>query len=155
MIKLPQIMKEREQALQDFTEDLFRSLRAVFPPLSIDGKHRLQLEVTRPAASLEANIHFAIPNYKMQHLQGGLQNSLAVDEEQFRRHVWVDVETRRILKGDRKVDVDGDGNVGMVLLQLESGLVRVGQEGKDIMLYPMKFLLQLAKPLPRQQMKEE
>ena len=153
MIKIPQIVKEREQAIQVFTENLFQKLCAVFPPLNKDSKCRLQQEVTRRTAILEANIHCSLTKYRFENIQGGLQKFMAVDQGMLGRFSWVDVESRKVHRGGFEAKADKYGNVGVILLQLESGVMKVERNGQEIVLHPLKYLLKLNEPLPKQQKK--
>lgn len=150
---MPKTIQSKNSLVGDFTEDLFHTLKKIFPGLCDEpqSKFRLYQDVSRCTVQLEASIHQSSTEYRFwpefEKLGCLHEPIMKVDMAYV---TCIDVETRKTLKPDSPVVPDSDGFIGRTLLLLEPGLERYDKsEKKTTTLRQSKYLIKLFTPLAR------
>lgn len=143
----------REHFIWKTSINLFEILVEKFP--IIDGRqdcfHRLLNQVVIPMANLALQMQLSTNIYEFLPFTSGnpFQYNGCLYTDNFKEHKIIDIKTRKILRSSTRVTCDKEGSVGRVLMLLEPGLVRVGQE-RSIELCQNVYLAELHRSLSEQ-----
>ncbi|KAG8530984.1 uncharacterized protein KY384_004341 [Bacidia gigantensis] len=144
------------QRIQYITREIFHDLQLVLPALfdAEEAKVRLYFKVMQAASSLAKKVQTSSSRFDFDHKEGMFEPRevwYPATVTQISRITMVDLSTSKVIKSERQVVGDAEGNIGDFIFQFEPAIDRISPSGEIIPIRKAAWLIDLYQPLVKRQ----